>query len=61
MATEERKKEILKGLHDAVVEYEEEKVVELSQAALDEGVDAYDAVMDGLAAGMQTVGQMYTD
>jgi len=61
MATEERKKEILKGLHDAVVEFEEEKVVELSQAALDEGVDAYDAVMDGLAAGMETVGQMYTD
>jgi len=61
MATEERKQEILKGLHDAVVEFEEEKVVELSQAALDEGVDAYDAVMDGLAAGMQTVGQMYTD
>jgi corrinoid protein of di/trimethylamine methyltransferase len=61
MATEERKKEILKGLHDAVVEFEEEKVVELSQAALDEGVDPYDAVMDGLAAGMQTVGQMYTD
>jgi corrinoid protein of di/trimethylamine methyltransferase len=61
MATEQRKKEILKGLHDAVVEFEEEKVVELSQAALDEGVDAYDAVMDGLAAGMETVGQMYTD
>ena len=61
MATEERKKEILKGLHDGVVEFEEEKVVELSQAALDEGVDPYDAVMDGLAAGMQTVGQMYTD
>ncbi len=61
MATEERKQEILKGLHDAVVEFEEEKVVELSQAALDEGVDAYDAVMDGLAAGMETVGQMYTD
>jgi len=61
MATEERKKEILEGLHNAVVEFEEEKVVELSQAALDEGMDAYDAVMDGLAAGMETVGQMYTD
>jgi corrinoid protein of di/trimethylamine methyltransferase len=61
MATEERKKEILKGLRDAVVEFEEDKVVDLSQAALDEGVDAYDAVMDGLAAGMETVGQMYSD
>jgi len=59
MASEERKKEILKGLHDAVVEYEEDEVAELSQAALDEGVDAYEAIMDGLAAGMETVGELY--
>jgi len=59
MASEERKKEIFKGLHDAVVEYEEDEVAELSQAALDEGVDAYEAIMDGLAAGMETVGQLY--
>jgi corrinoid protein of di/trimethylamine methyltransferase len=61
MATEERKKEILKGLYDGVVEFEEDKVVELSQAALDEGVDAYEAIMDGLAAGMEHVGQLYSD
>jgi corrinoid protein of di/trimethylamine methyltransferase len=61
MATEERKKEILKGLYDGVVEFEEDKVVELSQAALDEGVDAYEAIMDGLAAGMEQVGQLYSD
>ena len=61
MVTEERKQEILKGLHDAVVEFEEEEVVELAKAALEEGVDAYEAAMDGLAAGMETVGQMYTD
>lgn len=59
MVTEERKREILKGLHDGVVEYEEDKVVELSQAALDEGMDAYEAIMDGLAAGMETVGKLY--
>ena len=45
MASEERKAEILKGLHDGVVESEEEKVAELSQGALDEGVDAYEAIM----------------
>ena len=56
MASEERKKEILKSMHDAVVEYEEDKVAELSQAAIDEGIDAYEAIMDGLAAGMETVG-----
>ncbi|MFH1490078.1 MAG: corrinoid protein, partial [Pseudomonadota bacterium] len=32
---------------------------ELSQAAIDEGMDAYEAIMDGLAAGMETVGRLY--
>ena len=38
MVTEARKKEILKGLHDGVVAFEEDSVAELSQAALDEGI-----------------------
>jgi corrinoid protein of di/trimethylamine methyltransferase len=59
MVTEERKQEILKGLHDGVVAFEEDKVAELSQAAIDEGMDAYEAIMDGLAAGMETVGRLY--
>ncbi|NIN69053.1 MAG: cobalamin-binding protein [Anaerolineae bacterium] len=61
MATEERKKEILKGLYEGVVEFDEDKVVEFSNAALAEDVDAYEAVMDGLAAGMEHVGQLYSD
>ena len=59
MVTEERKAEILKGLHDGVVDYDEDLVAELSQAALDEGMDAYETIMDGLAAGMETVGKLY--
>ena len=59
MATEERKGEIFKGLHDAVVSWDEDKVVELSQAAIEEDIDAYEAIMDGLAAGMETVGKLY--
>jgi len=59
MGTEERKKELLKGLHDAVVAWDEDKVAELSQAAVDEGFDAYEMIMDGLAAGMETVGKLY--
>lgn len=59
MVTEERKKEILKGLHDGVVAFEEDKVAELSRTAIDEGVDAYEAIMDGLAAGMETVGKLF--
>lgn len=59
MAGEERKAEILRGLHDAVVEYDEDSVAELSQVALDEGVDAYEAIMHGLTAGIETVGKLY--
>jgi corrinoid protein of di/trimethylamine methyltransferase len=61
MATEERKNEILEGLYDGVVEFDEDKVVEYANAALAEDVDAYEAVMDGLAAGMEHVGQLYSD
>ena len=61
MATEARKKEILKGLYDAVVVFDEDKVVELSNAALAEDVDAYEAIMDGLAAGMEHVGDLYAN
>jgi corrinoid protein of di/trimethylamine methyltransferase len=61
MATEARKREILKGLYDGVVEFDEDKVVELSNAALAEEVDAYEAIMDGLAAGMEHVGDLYAN
>ncbi len=59
MVSEARKEEILKGLHDGVVAFEEDRVEELSQAAIDEGMDAYETIMDGLAAGMETVGKLY--
>jgi methanogenic corrinoid protein MtbC1 len=59
MMSEARKKKILRGLHDAVVAYDEGKVTRLSKAAVREGLDAYDAIMEGLAAGMETVGKLY--
>ena len=59
MASEERTKELLKGLHDAVVAFDEDKVVELCHAVIDEGVDPYVATMDGLANGMVAVGDLY--
>jgi len=58
-ATEEKTKEILKNLHDGVVQYDEGKVVEWCNIAKDEGADPYLCVMEGLAAGMHTVGKMY--
>ncbi len=56
---EKRREEILKNLSDGVVEFDEDKVREWSQIAIDEGLDAFDAVMNGLAAGMEIVGDLY--
>jgi methanogenic corrinoid protein MtbC1 len=58
-APEERTKEILKNLHDAVVDYDEDKAVKWCNIAKREGADPYLCVMKGLAAGMHTVGEMY--
>jgi corrinoid protein of di/trimethylamine methyltransferase len=56
MATKE---ELLKQLSDGVVEFEEEKVKEAAQQVVDEGYDALEAIMDGLAAGMEIAGELY--
>jgi len=59
MASAERREEILKNLSEGVVEYQEDRVKEYATFALDEGLDAYDAIMNGLAAGMEIVGDLY--
>jgi methanogenic corrinoid protein MtbC1 len=59
MATEERTQELIKGLYDAVVNMDEDAAQELSQAILDEGIDAYYAVTHGLTAAMDRVGELY--
>ena len=59
MASDERTKEILKELREALVEFDEDKVVELSKIALEEGVDPFVATMEGLADGMIEVGDLY--
>ena len=56
MATKE---ELLEKLKDGVVEYEEDEVKEAAQQALDDGHDALEMIMDGLAAGMEIVGDLY--
>ncbi len=56
---EARKKEILEKLAEAVVEFEEDMAKEWAQTALDEGMEAFEAIMQGLAVGMETVGDLY--
>lgn len=59
MADEAREKEILEKLAEAVVEYDEDMAKEWSETAVNESVDALKAIMDGLAAGMEHVGELY--
>ncbi len=56
MATKE---ELLEKLKQGVIDFEEEPVIEASQQVLDEGYTPLEAIMDGLAAGMQVVGDLY--
>ncbi len=53
------KEELIEKLKEGVVEYEEDTVKEVAQQWLDEGYDALEGVMDGLAAGMEIVGDLY--
>jgi len=59
MATEERTKEILKALHNAVILFEEEEAAKWARIALEEGVDPFVATMEGLAEGMMEAGEKY--
>jgi corrinoid protein of di/trimethylamine methyltransferase len=59
MGKETLRKELLKVLSDAVVDMDEDKAKETSQRVIDEGLNAYDAIMNGLAAGMVIVGELY--
>ena len=53
------KEELLEALKDGVINYKEEQVKEASQQAVDDGYLALEMIMDGLAAGMEVVGDLY--
>ncbi|MBW2435347.1 MAG: corrinoid protein [Deltaproteobacteria bacterium] len=53
------KEELLEALKDGVINYKEEQVKEASQQAIDDGHLALEMIMDGLAAGMEVVGDLY--
>jgi methanogenic corrinoid protein MtbC1 len=59
MPSKEKRDTLIKGLFDAVVAYDDKRVIELSREVIAEGVDAYDAVRHGLAAAMEKVGELY--
>ncbi|MFQ6137072.1 MAG: corrinoid protein [Candidatus Hydrothermarchaeales archaeon] len=59
MVSEEERKVILEGLKKAVVEFDEDEVKRLSNQVLEKGINPYDAIMNGLAAGMEVVGELF--
>ncbi len=59
MASEERTKEIINEIRQALINYDEDGVGEWAKKALDEGVDPFIATMEGLADGMIEVGELY--
>jgi corrinoid protein of di/trimethylamine methyltransferase len=56
MATRE---ELHERLKNGVVEYQEDVVRQAAQEVVDNKLDALDAIMNGLAAGMEVVGNLY--
>lgn len=61
MPSEERAQELIKGLYDAVIDMDDEAAADLSRTILAEGIDAYRAVINGLTAAMEKVGELYTN
>ena len=59
MATEEKRKEILEKLKSAVIQYDEDTAKEASHEALASGLDANDAIFNGLVSGMEEVGRLF--
>lgn len=53
------KEELIAKLDECVVEMEDEEVVEVAKEYLDAGYPAYDAIMDGLVAGMNKASDLY--
>lgn len=53
------KEELLELLKDGVINYKEDQVKEAAQESLDAGFIPLEMIMDGLAAGMEVVGQLY--
>ncbi len=50
-----------KELAEAVVEMDEERAVAAAHASLESGIDAYDAIQQGLSAGMERAGQLFEE
>ncbi len=55
------REELFRKLENAVVEMDEDQVVVLSNQVVAEGVDAFEAIDQGLAKGMERAGQLFEE
>jgi corrinoid protein of di/trimethylamine methyltransferase len=53
------REDILQDLADSVLNMKEERAVEVAREAVEAGLDAYDAINNGLVAGMNKAGELY--
>ena len=61
MTDEAKKQELLERLADGVVKFEEDDVIAASNEVLELGLDAYEAIMEGLAKGMNEAGRLWDE
>ncbi|RJP21140.1 MAG: cobalamin-binding protein [Candidatus Abyssobacteria bacterium SURF_5] len=61
MADEAKREELLKRLADGVWKFEEEEVVAAANEVLAANLDAYDAIINGLAKGMEEAGRLWEE
>jgi trimethylamine corrinoid protein len=59
MVSEEKRKELLEKLKNAVVQYDEDTSKEASNEVLAVGMDPNDAIFNGLVSGMEEVGRLF--
>ena len=61
MTNEAKREELLKKLADGVVQFEEDEVAAAATEVLELGLDAYDAIINGLAKGMDEAGRLWDE
>jgi corrinoid protein of di/trimethylamine methyltransferase len=61
MADQAKREQLHKRLSDGVWKFEEEQVVTAANEVLSNGLDPYDAIMNGLAKGMEEAGRLWEE
>ncbi len=61
MSQSSEKEALFKELCDAVVDMDEEKTIVIAKSILERKIDAYEAITQGLTAGMERAGQLFDE